>query len=147
MPRIACLLVPDLPVAAACRADPDLAGPPLVLAEGERRRTRASSPPRARGARARRARRSTHRGQARAVAADLVVRRRDPAAERSAAHALADVAASLAIRVEVAADGAVFLDAEGAAHLVGERGAASRRRSSRARRASGSRRAPASAPA
>src|SRR5439155_403254 len=34
MPRIACLLVPDLPVAAACRADPDLAARPLALSEG-----------------------------------------------------------------------------------------------------------------
>ena len=34
MPRIACLLVSDLPVAAACRADPDLAGRPLVLGAG-----------------------------------------------------------------------------------------------------------------
>src|SRR2546428_294992 len=34
MPRIACLLVPDLPVAAACRADPDLAGRPLALSGG-----------------------------------------------------------------------------------------------------------------
>src|SRR5947208_2270340 len=34
MPRIACLLVPDLPVAAACRADPDLAARPRALREG-----------------------------------------------------------------------------------------------------------------
>src|SRR5206468_2763844 len=34
MPRIACLLVPDLPIAAACRADPDLAGRPLALSAG-----------------------------------------------------------------------------------------------------------------
>src|SRR5205823_5017934 len=34
MSRIACLLVPDLPVAAACRADPDLPGLPLALGEG-----------------------------------------------------------------------------------------------------------------
>src|SRR5581483_10009990 len=49
--------------------------------------------------------------QAGAAAADLVVRPRNLAAERSAALALADVAASLAQRIEVAADGAVFLDA------------------------------------
>ena len=39
MSRIACLLVPDLPVAAACRADPELAGQPLVLVEGHARLT------------------------------------------------------------------------------------------------------------
>src|SRR5438093_139292 len=53
-----------------------------------------------------------------AGAADLVVRPRDDAAERSAVRALVDVAASLASRIEAAADGAVFLDAAGAAHLV-----------------------------
>src|SRR5207247_9315406 len=56
--------------------------------------------------------------QARALAADLVVRTRDAAAERSAAHALAEVAASLASRTETAADGAVYLDATGVTHLV-----------------------------
>ena len=34
MSRIACLLVPDLPLAAACRADPDLVGLPLALSDG-----------------------------------------------------------------------------------------------------------------
>src|SRR5216684_830406 len=71
MPRIACLLVPDLPVAAACRADPDLAGLPLALSTGT----------------------GTH--------APLIA-----------------VAASLASRIEAAADGAIFLDAAGATHLV-----------------------------
>src|SRR5207249_3706313 len=116
MPRIACLLVPDLPVAAACRADPDLAGRPLAL--------NASTGPHApivAVAAAARAR-GVHAGhtvaQARAIAADLVIRPRDDAAERSAVRALIDVAASLASRIEAATDGAVFLDAAGAAHLV-----------------------------
>src|SRR5207253_9513884 len=56
--------------------------------------------------------------QARAIAADLVVRPRDEAAERSAVRALVDVAASLVSRIEAAADGAIFLDAAGATHLV-----------------------------
>ncbi len=63
--------------------------------------------------------------QARAVAADLVVRPRDPAVEASATRALADVAASLASRCERSDDGAVYLDAAGATHLVSsERGLA-----------------------
>jgi protein ImuB len=63
--------------------------------------------------------------QARAVAAGLTVRRRDPAAERSASQALGDVAASVSDRLEIAADGAVFLDASGVRHLVAnERGLA-----------------------
>src|SRR5437667_9417171 len=116
MPRIACLLVPDLPVAAACRADPDLAARPLALSEGGGPHApivAAAAAGRARGVRA-----GHTVAQARAIAADLVVRPRDEAAERSAVRALVDVAASLASRFEAAADGAVFLDAAGAAHLV-----------------------------
>ena len=118
MARIACLLVSDLPVAAARRADPDLCGAALVLTEGSGPHARviaASAEARARGVRS-----GAHTvAQARAVASDLVVRPRDHAVERSAALALADVASSLASRVEVADDGAVFLDADGATHLVG----------------------------
>ena len=116
MPRIACLLVPDLPVAAACRADPDLAGRPLALSAGTG--THAPIAAVAAAARARGVRAGHTVAQARAIAADLIVRRRDDAAERSAVRALVDVAASLASRIEAAADGAVFLDAAGAAHLV-----------------------------
>src|SRR2546428_7720816 len=116
MPRIACLLVPDLPVAAACRADPDLAGRPLAVSEGGGPHApivAAAAAARARGVRA-----GHPVAQARAIAADLVVRPRDEAAERSAVRALVDVAASLASRIEAAADGAVFLDAAGATHLL-----------------------------
>ena len=125
MSRIACLLVPDLPVAALCRADPALLDRPLVVTEGSGPHARvvaAAAPARARGVRP-----GVHSvAQARAVAADLVVRPRDPAAEASAARALADVAASLASRCELADDGAVYLDATGAAHLTSsERGLAS----------------------
>ncbi len=118
MPRIACLLVPDLPVAAACRADPDLHGLPLALADGTGPHARIVSA--AAAVRARGVRPGIHSvAQARAVVADLIVRPRDVAAERSAALALADVATSLASRVEIAADGAVLADADGATHLVG----------------------------
>src|SRR5215831_4128587 len=116
MPRIACLVVPELSVAAASRADPDLAGRPLALTDGTGSHApvvAASSAARKRGVRA-----GYTVAQARAIAADLVVRPRDDAAERSAVRALVDVAASLASRIETAADGAVFLDAAGAAHLV-----------------------------
>src|SRR6187402_155855 len=122
MPRIACLLVPDFPIAAACRADPDLAGPPLVLAETGAPHARVLAASRA--ARAAGVRAGHTLAQARSVAGGLTVRRRDPAAEASAAQALGDVAASLSDRLEVA-DGTVFLDAEGVRHLVAnERGLA-----------------------
>ena len=117
MPRIACLLVPDLPVAAVCRADPELAGRPLVLIEGSGPHTRVIAASRTARARGVQAGRHTV-AQARVLAADLAVHARDTAAERSAAHALAEVAASLASRIETAADGAVFLDATGVMHLV-----------------------------
>src|SRR5579885_2419304 len=123
MPRIACVLVPDLAVAAACRAEPELAGRPLVLTEGRGPHARVVAVSAA--ARARGIRPGCTATQAGAAAADLVVRPRNLAAERSAALALADVAASLAQRIEVAADGAVFLDAAGSAHLAaGEAGLA-----------------------
>ncbi|HLK12833.1 MAG TPA: hypothetical protein VKW76_15775 [Candidatus Binatia bacterium] len=123
MPRIACVLVPDLAVAAACRADPDLADRPLALTDGRGPHARVVAVSAA--ARARRIRPGLTATQARAAAADVAVRPRDLAGERSAALALADVAASLAQRIEVAADGAVFLDAAGGAHLVaGEAGLA-----------------------
>src|SRR6185312_10843587 len=86
--RIACLFVPDLPIAAACRADPDLAGLPLALSEGSGPHVPvvAASP----AARARGVRPGQHSiAQARTLAADLIVRGRDAAAERSAALALA----------------------------------------------------------
>ena len=117
MARIACILVPDLPVAAACRVDPDLVRRPLVLVEATGPHARVVAA--ARAARARGVQPGRHTvAQARALAADLVVRARDAAAERSAARALAEVAASLASRVETAADGAVYLDIDGATHLV-----------------------------
>jgi protein ImuB len=123
MPRIACLLVPQFPIAAACRADPDLAGRPLVLAETSAPHARVLAA--SRDARAAGVRVGHTLAQARAVAAGLTVRRRDPAADRSAAQALGDVAASVSDRVEVVADGAVFLDAGGVRHLAAsERGLA-----------------------
>src|SRR5690348_17232908 len=117
MSRIACLLVPDLPVAAACRADPELGDRPLALTDG----TGPHAPVVAASRRARdRGVRPGHQSaaQARAIAADVVVRGRDGAAERSAVRALVDVAASLASRIEATTDGTVYLDATGAAHLV-----------------------------
>src|SRR4029077_16594625 len=112
----------DLPVAAACRATPDLTGLPFALSEGTGPHARvvaASSAARARGVQPGR----HSLAQARALAADLVVRPGDPTVERSALQALAHVAASLASRIEPMADGAVFLDAQGATHPVAREGA------------------------
>src|SRR6185295_944576 len=120
MSRIACLLVPDFPVAAACRADPALIGVPFALAETSAPHGRLLAVSRV--ARARGVRAGQTIAQGRTITADLAVRRRDPAAERSATLAVLDVAASLASRVELAGDGVVFLDAAGASHLLGTGG-------------------------
>jgi protein ImuB len=118
MARIACLLVPDLPVAAIARVDPKRAGRPLVLTDvpGPHARVVAASVE----ARTLGVRPDRHTAaQARAFAADLIVCRRDDAAEASARRTLVDVAASLADRIEQTPDGAVHLDADGSKHLVG----------------------------
>ena len=121
MARIACLVVPDLPVAAVRRADPDRAGP-LALTDGPG--AQSASPVRivaaSADARALGVRPGRHTAaQARALSGDLIIRPRDRAAEESARRALVDVAASLADRIELAPDGTVYLDAAGATHLAG----------------------------
>src|SRR6185369_1552257 len=118
MARIACLVVPDLPVAAVRRADPDRAGRPLALTDAPGPHVRivaASADARALGVRPGR----HTAAQARALSGDLIICPRDRAAEESARRALVDVAASLADRIELAPDGTVYLDAAGATHLVG----------------------------
>lgn len=117
MARIACLVVPEPAVAAVCRVEPALAGTALVVAEHATPYARvvAASP----AARAHGIRPGRHTlAQARAIAARLVVRLRNPDAERSVRAALCDVAASLAQRVECGPEGTVFLDASGTAHLT-----------------------------
>src|SRR5215471_5777605 len=107
MPRIACLLVPDFPIAALRRAEPDLHGRPLVTVEHEDPReplTAVSTEAAALGARA-----GLSAAQARTISNALLVRR--PGAEilRSAEEALCDVADSFSPRVENAGRGVVFL--------------------------------------
>ena len=80
MDRIACLVIPDLSVAALCRADPDLTGRPLVVADGAGAHARivgAALPARARGVRPG----VQSVAQAQALAANLIVHRRDTAGE------------------------------------------------------------------
>ena len=118
MARIACLLVPDLAVAAVVRATPDLAGLPLALTEG--RGPHAGVVAASAAAQAHGVRPGRHSAaQARMITADLVLRARDVAAERTAMLALADVAMSCTERVEIAPDGAVLLDADGTRSLFG----------------------------
>jgi protein ImuB len=121
--RIACLLVPDLPLTAELRAHPELVDQPLVVASGtDPRGEVVSVSPEA-------ARLGVHTGasvaHARSVCAELCVRAASPALDRAARQALLDVALSFSPRAAAAPRGsgvfareaAVQLDASGTAAL------------------------------
>lgn len=121
--RVACLLVPDLPLAAEVRAHPELDGQPLAVAAGPEPRAElmAVSLEAARmGIRA-----GLSAAQGRAACADLAVRVASPALERAARAALLDAALSLAPRAQeaprsggvFAAEAAVWTDASGVSAL------------------------------
>ncbi|MGE0520785.1 MAG: hypothetical protein AB7N53_17060 [Candidatus Binatia bacterium] len=109
--RVACLFVPDFPLAAHWRAEPELRGAPVVVAEGPGARARlvACAPEAVRQGIAP----GLSATQARAVAGEVIVRVSAPALERAAHAALADVAYSFSPRVEDGAPGTVFFDADG----------------------------------
>ncbi len=121
--RVACLLVPDLPLAARLRAEPDLEGSPLVVAAGDGPRAEIVS------VSAAAARAGVLAGQscaqARTRCAGLVLRIRSPELERTAHGALRDAALSFSPRTEAVppgtgvygAEGACFLDASGTGAL------------------------------
>ena len=124
-PRIACLLIPDLPWVAVARAQPELAERALAIAAapGPRADVLAASPE-AQRAGVRLPCTVTH---ARAACAKLEVRLVSPALEASARRALLDVALSASPRAEWAppeaglhaAEAAVHLDASGTGSLFG----------------------------
>ena len=127
--RTACCRVPDLLLAAELRASPELAGLPLAVASGPGPRAElvAVSPEAAQ----RGVRRLDTVAHARAVCAELQVRRASPALEGAARQALLDAALSLSPRAALAprasgvyaAEAAVFVDASGVASLFrSERG-------------------------
>ena len=121
--RVACLLIPDLPLHAALRAEPELAGRPLVITTGPGSRAEILSA----------SREAVQDGvqlgqslsQARAVRPGLEVRVASPVLERAARAAMLDVALSLSPRAETVArsgglftaEGAVFIDASGISAL------------------------------
>lgn len=117
--RIACLLVPDLPLHAELRASPELKGLPLVITNGHgfRAETLAVS----REAFAQGVRPGQSLPQARAVCPGIEARIASPILERAAREAMLDVALSLAPRAELAerasglflSEGAVYVDAGG----------------------------------
>ncbi len=113
MSRLACLLVPLFPLAARLRAEPELAGEALAVTAGNGAAAHIVA-----------ATRSARRlgitagmtlTQARALVPKLAARNRDGACERAAEEALAELAERFSPRIEVAAPGLVYLDADGLA--------------------------------
>lgn len=117
--RIACLLVPGLPLAAELRAHPEWVGQPVavVAGSGPRAEVLALSPE----AEAQAVQIGQTAVHARAACADLILCPHSPALERAARDALRDAALSTSPRVEEAppgtgvyvAEAAVFIDARG----------------------------------
>ena len=111
--RIACLSIPLFPLAARLRAEPELGQEAAAVVEGEGPSACVVAANRA----ARRA--GVHAGatlaQARALVPDLAARGRNVECEGAAAAALIEVAERFSPRVEPAAPGLVFLDADGVA--------------------------------
>src|SRR5690606_28569799 len=131
-PRIGCLLVEDLPVAAQLRAEPELAGVPFAVVSeaGPRAVVLGVSPEAARAGIPRRGATLSH---ARSVCAELRVRLASPAGGGAGRGALRDVALWVAPRValaprragELAGEALVHLDASGqSARFASEEGLA-----------------------
>jgi protein ImuB len=118
-PRIACLLVPDLPLRAELRAHPELEQAPLAVVSGAG--TRASVIALSPAARASGVQTGHSIPQARATCPGLRLRIASPALEKAARSALLDIALSLSPRAALSprtpglffAEGSVFLDASG----------------------------------
>ncbi|MBW2388646.1 MAG: hypothetical protein JRG89_09420 [Deltaproteobacteria bacterium] len=121
--RIACLLIPDLPLRAELRAHPDLAGQPLGIATGPDARAEliALSPEAA----ALGLSTPCCVSHARSLSSRVTIRVTSPALERTTREALRDIALSFSPRVALAprssgifiCEGAVFLDATGVSSL------------------------------
>ncbi len=121
--RIACLLIPDLPLRAELRAHPDLTGQPLAIATGPDARAEiiACSPEAA----ALGLSTPCSVGQARSLSSQITIHVASPALERTTRGALRDIALSFSPRVALAprsagiftCEGAVFLDATGVSSL------------------------------
>jgi protein ImuB len=109
--RIACLHVPDFPLAAWLRADPELRGAAVIVADGPGPRGRivaCSSHAAQRGIAV-----GHTAAQAVAIASGLEIRAVSPAAEHAAQAALCDAAYSFSPRIEDDGPGTVYVDADG----------------------------------
>ena len=118
-PRIACLLIPELPLQAEWRAHPELRGKPLVVTSGPGPRAEVIAL--SREAREAGILPGQPLARARGACPELQTRVASPALEQSVRETLLDVARSCSPRVDLAprgggllaAEGSVFLDASG----------------------------------
>ena len=122
--RFGCLFVPDLPLQALLRVEPDLHGRPVAVAQGEGASARVvavSVPARTQGVLP-----GARLKEALALCPDLVLRWDDEAVREAAREAALDAAAAVSPRVEEVAPGLVLVDARGLGKLHGgDRGLAS----------------------
>ena len=120
MSRIACLFVPDFPLAVVLRGEPELRGEPMAVIDGPSPRARILAVSDA----------ATRRGitaglsatQAQAICADLILRPMAGDGARAAQAALCDVAYSFSPRVETDDAGVVYLDVAGSGALFESEG-------------------------
>ncbi|MFL5432881.1 MAG: hypothetical protein ACJ784_00075 [Myxococcales bacterium] len=122
--RVACLLVPDLPLVAALRAEPHLAPRPLAIVQagsdlGGRALVVAATPAASCVAP------GMTLAEARSLCPELLAEPDSPERIRAAAQAAVEAACAVSPRVEEAGPGLVYLDVEGLSSLFGdERGIA-----------------------
>src|ERR1043165_980103 len=112
MSRIACVRIPDLPLVAHLRLDPDAADHPVALTNGRGPHSTVV----ARTAPAAAIARGMTAAQARAVCDGVIVRPSSPTAVTAAIATAADVASTFSARVEIAGEVVVF-DCDGIALL------------------------------
>jgi protein ImuB len=123
--EIACLWVPELPLIAALRAEPQLCAAPLAVVQaghdlGGRAHVLGAT------AAAEGVAPGQTLAEARAICPGLVTRQTSSERERAAAHAAREAAAALSPRVEEVAPGLVYLDVSGLQALIGDERAVAR---------------------
>src|SRR5512140_747673 len=116
MARIGCLWIPDLPLVAALRAEPQLAPLPVAVVQAGDLGGRAH----VLGANAPGVWAGQTLAEARAICPALQVRKTSAERERAAAQAAREAAGAISPRVEEAAPGLVYLDASGLESLFGD---------------------------
>lgn len=109
--RIACLLVPNFPLAARLRREPQLTETPVAMVEAD------GTTPVVLAVSGRARRQGVRPGlslpQARAIYPDLIARPRDRAMEQSAQETLLETALTLSPLIENSAPGCIYLDLGG----------------------------------